>query len=230
MNIKNQAPCIALLFLAPLSAQPKEDVATKIEGVVVDIMDARVSNATLTFETGSREYWTKTRQDGTYSIELKPGTYTMRVESNGFCTLRRSGFVLQKHTAVAFNLQLWVCPTDMEFVRYLEFEEVPHTHLQPLILYGESAVRGEQQRFKGPNAFNDGTGHPRQYPTIFTFNLLTVQANEIDYDPRKHLVSASGNVHWQDASDSGTGERVQFRLDGLKPSILHDAESQQDHK
>jgi hypothetical protein len=224
MNIKSRACFFMLLLIVVPHAVSKEDLATKTEGVLVDITDARIANAVLTFDNGKHEYWTKTRQDGTYSIELKPGTYTIKVESYGFCTLRRSGFVLQKHSTVQFNFQMWVCPTDMELVRYRELAEVPHTHLKPLVLYGESNLRGELQRFKGPNAFDDGTRHSRQYPAIFTFNLLTVQANEINYDPRKHLVSASGNVHWQDANDLGTGESVQFRLDGLKPSILHDAE------
>jgi hypothetical protein len=229
MNIKSRACFIVLLFLVPLGVGSKEDLATQIEGVLVDITDARIANATLTFGSGKHEYWTKTRQDGAYSIELKPGTYTMTVESHGFCTLRRSGFVLQKRTTVRFNLQMWVCPTDTEFVRYIEFAEVPHTHLKPLILYGERDLRGEQQQFRGPNAFNDGTGHPRQYPAIFTFNLLTVQAREIEYDPTKNSLSASGNVRWEEANVSGTGENVQIRLDGLKPSILHKADSQQSH-
>ena len=226
MNIKSQACCTALLLLVPLSVGSKEAVATKIEGVVVDITDARIWNATLTFGTGNRDYRTKTQPDGTYSIELKPGTYSVKAESHGFCTLRRSGFVLQKHTAVQFNLQMWVCPTEVDFVRYIEFEEVPHTHLKPLVLYGESDFRSGQQLFKGPNTFNDGTGHYRQYPAIFTFNLLTVQAKEIKYDSTKHLLSASGNVRWGDTNDSGTGENVQFKLDGLRPSILHNPQSE----
>ncbi len=91
MSIKSEACCIALLFLVPLSVGSKEHSVTKIEGAVVDINDARILNATLTFRTGDREYWTKTGPDGTYSIELKPGTYTMKAEAYGFCTLRRSG-------------------------------------------------------------------------------------------------------------------------------------------
>jgi len=229
MNIKSRACFIVLLFLFPLGVGSKEDLATQIEGVLVDITDARIANATLTFVSGKHEYSTKTRQDGTYSIELKPGTYTMKVESYGLCTLRRSGFVLQKHTSVRFNFQMWVCPTDIEFIRYVEFAEVPRTHLKPLVLYGEGDLSGEQQRLKGPNADDDGTGHSRQYPAIFTFNLLTVQAREIEYDARKHFLNASGNVRWEEANVSGTGEKIQIKLDGLKSSIVHSADSQQNH-
>jgi len=226
MKIKSRAWCIALLFVVPLPAGSRADAAAKVEGVVLDINDARIWNATLTFGNGGRDHSTRTRQDGTYSIELKPGTYTMEVKSYGFCTLRRSAFVLQKHSTVQFNLQMWVCPTDSEFIQYSEFEEIPHTHLKPLVLYAKKDLQGELQRFRGPNALDDETGHPRQYPAIFTFNLLTVHADEIVYDPTKHYLNAIGNVHWQDENDSGTTANVQIRLDGLKPSLLRDAESQ----
>jgi len=227
MKIKSRAWCISLLFLVPLPAGSGADVAAKVEGVVLDINDARIWNATLTFGNGVRDLSTKTRQDGTYSIELKPGTYTLEVKSYGFCTLRRSAFVLQKHSTVQFNLQMWVCPTDMEFIQYIEFDEIPHTHLKPVVVYAKKELQGELQRFRGPNDFADLTGHPRQYPAIFTFNLLTVQAEELVYDPTKHFLNAIGNVHWQDANNSGTSANVQIRLDGLKPSFLRDAGSQQ---
>ncbi len=198
MKIKSRRWCIALLFLVPLPAGSGTDAAAKVEGVVLDINDARIWKTTLTFGNGVRDYSTKTRQDGTYSIELKPGTYAMEVKSYGFCTLRRSAFVLQKHSTVQFNLQMWVCPTDTEFIQYIEFEEVPHTHLKPLVLYA-----------------------------IFTFNLLTVEAEEIVYDRTKHFLSAFGSVHWRDANNSGTSANVQIKLDGLNPNLLRYTESQQ---
>jgi len=219
MKTKRRAWSIALLFLVPLPAGSAADAAAKVEGVVLDITDARISNASLTFGNEAREYTTKTREDGTYSIELKPGTYTMDVKAFGFCNLRRAGFVLEKHATLRFDMQMWVCPTDTEFIQYTELEEVPPTHLKPLVLYANRELRGELQRFMGPNTYNDGTGHSRQYPAIFTFNLLTVRAKEILYDPTKHLLSAFGNVLWQDGNDSGASAKVEIKLDGLRPRV-----------
>ena len=219
MSIKSLACCLALLFLVAISVESKKDLATKIEGTVVDINEARILNATLTFRTGDREYWTKTGPDGTYSIELKPGTYTMKAEHYGFCTLRRSGFVLQKDATVQFNLQMWVCPTDTEFILYTELEKIPHTHLRPLVLYAQKEMQGKQIRFRGATTDNDGTGHPRQYPAVLTFNLLTVRAEEILYDPSQHLVAATGKVFWQDENRSGTNPEVKIKLEGPKPKL-----------
>lgn len=224
MKIKSRAWCIALVFLVPLPAGLGADVVAKVDGVLVDINDARIWNGKLTFRDGVHEYSTQTRRDGTYSIELKPGTYAMDVRSNGFCNLRRAAFILEKHATVQFNMQMWVCPTDTEFIQYIEFEEVPHTHLKPLVLYAKKDLQGGLPRFRGPHAVDDGTRHPRQYPAIFTFNILTVQAEEIVYDSTKHLLSAFGSVHWQDADNSGTSANVQIKLDGLRPSLLRDSE------
>jgi len=219
MSIKTQACCLALLFLVPLRVESKEVSATKIEGTVVDINEAKILNTTLTFRTGDREYWTKTGPDGTYSIELKPGTYTMKAEHNGFCTLRRSAFVLQKDTTVRFNIQMWVCPTDTKFIQYTELEKIPHTHLRPLVLYEQKEMQGKQILFKGATTNNDGTGHARQYPAVFTFNLLTVRAEEILYDPTQHLVAATGKVFWQDENRSGINPEIRIKLEGPKPKL-----------
>lgn len=226
MNIKTRVCFIALLFVFSLPPMSRGHVAAKIEGVVVDITDARIQNAVLTFAKGGREFSTKTGEDGTYSIELKPGKYTMEVTSGGFCTVRRAAFVLQQRSTVQFKLQMWVCPTDTQFIQYTEFDEVPRTHLKPHVLYAEKKLQGNLLRFKGPNTFDDGTGHARQYPAVFTFNLLTVGAGEIVYDPTKHLLSAFGDVHWQNENKSGTSANLQIKLDGLRPSVNEPAQLQ----
>jgi hypothetical protein len=220
MKTKYRACCIALLLLVQLPERTAAQSTAKVEGVVVDITDARIAKATLTFGDGTREYWTKTRWDGTYTIELKPGTYTMKVGSYGFCTLRRSAFVLQKHTTVQFNLQMWVCPTDMVFVQYAELAEVHHTHLRPLVLYAKEEQQGELRQFRGPNTNNDGTGRPRQYPAVFTFNLLTIRAEELVYDPANHTLTAIGNVFWQDENRSGSDPKVVIKLEGSRPKLV----------
>ena len=219
MKTKSRAWCIALLFVVSLPARSGTKSIAKVKGVVSDISDARIRNATLTFGDGVHEYDTQTQDDGTYSLELKPGAYTMRVHSNGFCTLRRGAFVLQKHSTVQFNFQMWVCPTDMVLSQYAELEEEPHTHLKPLVLYGKEDRQGKLKRFKGPNTGNDGTGRPRQYPAVFTFNLLTVQAEELVYDPANRLLTAIGNVFWQDENISGTSAKVEIKLEGSKPKL-----------
>ena len=166
MKTQSRLWYIALLFVFPLPNMARGHAPAKIEGVVVDVTGARIQNAVLIFANETREFSTKTGGDGTYSIELKPGKYTMEVTSGGFCTVRRAAFVLRHRSTVQFNLQMWVCPTDTEFIQYTEFEEVPRTHLKPHVLYAEKNLQGNLQRFKGPNNSNDGTGHSPKYPRL----------------------------------------------------------------
>lgn len=217
MRIKEGLSCFALLLLAIRPVRAVPETKETVEGVVADINDARIWNGTLTFETGPHEYTSHTRTDGTYSIKLKPGTYLVTIKSRGFCTIRRAAFVLQKHSSLRFNFQMWVCPTDTEFIQFAELNEVPRTHLKPLIQFAHKDLQGDLQRFQGPSTNNDGTGLARKYPAVFTFNLLRVQADEILYDSSAHLLMASGHVAWEDGIQTGAGDNVEIKLDGLKP-------------
>lgn len=204
------------LLIAALVAGSEPEPEETVEGIVVDINDARVMHGTVSFRSESHVYTTRTLADGSSCIKLKPGTYTVSVSQTGFCTLRRASFVLERHARVQFNFQLWVCPTHMEWIHYAELDEVPHTQLKPLVLFGETSGEGDRQRFTGPTTNNDGTGHPRRYPAVFSFNLLTVQAEELVYDRTNHVLTALGNVVWQAGNDSGAGAKVEIKLDGLK--------------
>jgi hypothetical protein len=131
----------ALLSLAASSAWRVADDQGTVQGVVTDVSDARILNAKLAFRSGSDEYLAQTEADRTYSIALKAGTYSATVSSTNFCTFRRAAFILPKRSAVRLNFQMWVCPTDVQFIRYVELDEVPQTHLKPLVLFAKNELR-----------------------------------------------------------------------------------------
>src|SRR6478736_1417387 len=95
--------------------------------------------------------------------------------------------------------------------------EVPNTNLQPLDLFASEELDGEQRWFRGPKTHDDGTRHPRNYPAILTFNLLSVKADEILYDQEKQLITALGNALWEDGVGSGAGDRVAIKRTGFNP-------------
>src|ERR1700680_2527684 len=107
---------LSLLAVRPAGSMPKTE--GNVEGVITDINDARISDGTLIFRTGTSEYMAQTRADGTYSIKLRPGTYQVTISSRYFCTLRRAAFVLEKHFALRLNFQMWICPTDTQFIQF----------------------------------------------------------------------------------------------------------------
>ena len=125
---------LAALLLAPIPTQSQEPTA-RVSVILTDFNDARIVNATFIFKNRSKvEFAAKSQDDGTYTIDLRPGVYTMRARSRGFCTMRRGEFRLTDRGSVQFESQMWVCPSDMRFVAYVELEERPGTRLKPLVL------------------------------------------------------------------------------------------------
>ncbi len=193
---------------------------SQVTGVITDVQDARVAGARLTFTSGVHEFTTQSAADGTYSIYLPPATYFLTLRSRYFCTIRRAAFELHKGSLLRFNFQMWVSPSDMELIRYEELASVPKTKLRPLVLFGESEQRNDSTRFVGAPTYNDGTGHSRNYPVVLTFNLLTVQGDEMLYYPSQHLLIVRGNVRWQNDDTSGQADAVTIDLNAPNPTPI----------
>ena len=170
MKLEAGVLCFAaasLLLARPVGScqESSQEGSAVVEGLAVDILDGRIPDATVTFWRGANEVVTKTRYDGTYSLRLMPGTYTMSVSKEGFYTARRAAYILQEHSSVRFNFQMWVSVYDLWPVfHYDELDEVSDTNLKPLILYGKNESQGDLQHFHGWNTPDDGTRHARQYP------------------------------------------------------------------
>jgi hypothetical protein len=211
---------VSLLFLGVLvcdlvsPAQSHDQLNAEVKGVVTDSLDGRMPRVVLVFESGGKTYPVETGEDGTYALQLKPDTYTVSVTQRGFCGFRRAAFSARKGSKIRFDFQLWVCPSDADGrYNFIELEAAPHTHLKPLVLFGETHTEGTSQDFTG--AFLS-----KRYPVMFTYNLLTLRAIQLRYERDRHLVWATGDVVWQDGTNEGSGQNVQVWLDGPEPRVV----------
>jgi hypothetical protein len=211
---------VSLLFLSVLVcnlvslAQSHDLPNAEVKGVVTDTIDGRVPKAVLVFESGGQSYRVETGEDGTYALQLKPNTYTVSVTQRGFCRFRRAAFTATKGSRIRFDFQLWVCPSDANGrYNFIELEAAPHTHLKPLVLFGETHTEGTSQDFTGALL-------SERYPVVFTFNLLTLRANKLRYERDNHLLWATGDVVWQDGTNEGSGQNVQVWLDGPRARVV----------
>lgn len=195
-------------------AQPLDKSVADVKGAVTDVNDGRVARAILVFESGGQSYRVETGEDGAYEIRLKPNTYTVSITHFGFCRSRRAAFVAKKGSQINFDFQLWVCPSDAYGkYNFVELEPVSHTHLKPLILFGDARPEGTSQIFTGAVL-------TEKYPVVLTYNLLTLRAKQLTYEPSKHLLWAEGAVEWQDGTTEGTDKNVQIWLDGPEPRVI----------
>ncbi len=194
-------------------AELPEKSGAEVKGIVTDTNDSRVAGATVIFSAGSQSYPVETGEDGAYAIRLKPGTYTVSITHIGFCRSRRAGFVAKKGSQINFDFQLWVCGSDGNNFDFVELDSVTHTHLKPLVFFGESHPLGTSQVFDGP-VLN------QKYPVVLTYNLLTLRADKLTYERTKHMLWAEGHVEWQDGTNEGSGKHVQIWLDGPEPRLI----------
>ena len=202
--------CNAGSSARPLYQQPSAEV----KGIVTDVNGSRVTKAVLVFEGGGESYRVETGENGAYSIRLQPNTYTILISHFGFCQIRRAAFIAKKDSEIRFDFQLWVGPSDVYGkYNFMELDPVPHTHLKPLVLFGETHPKGTSQIFTGAVLME-------KYPVVLTYNLFTLRANQLTYEPSKHLLWAEGGVVWQDGTNEGSGGNVQIWLDGYEPKVI----------
>jgi carboxypeptidase family protein len=105
-----RVPCLAAAVGLVVSSSVAAQIGgSAITGIVVDQAGAAVPGAMLTItaaETNLRRM-TLTSEDGTYVVPgLVPGSYTVRVELNGFRPLTREGILLATGETLRFDLRL----------------------------------------------------------------------------------------------------------------------------
>lgn len=81
---------------------------SKIVGVVVDVNDARIAEATIRIknEQFSREVWSD--DEGKFAVELPAGVYQITVEAPGFRRVRLSPFRVNAKTRESVNIRMEV--------------------------------------------------------------------------------------------------------------------------
>ncbi|HZZ37851.1 MAG TPA: TonB-dependent receptor [Acidobacteriaceae bacterium] len=129
-TLKNRMPArfllgslagVALLLLASVLTRPAhaQTFSSSIAGTVADSSGAVIRGANLKLENlATHDIHTQTSAaDGTYSFTaLLPGTYELKVSSEGFDTWVKSGMVLAANTAATVNASLTVGKSEQQVV------------------------------------------------------------------------------------------------------------------
>ena len=141
---------IPVIFLLPIHARAQSTGGT-VSGMVVDESNQPVPGATVTLldEQTATTRTTMSEADGSFAFRVvAPGTYTVRVELNGFRTLVRVGNVLNASSTLSLgNLQLAVgALTEVVTVQAqgtrVEVENSDHTALLTSTQISQIQTRG----------------------------------------------------------------------------------------
>jgi carboxypeptidase family protein len=209
-----------------VSQRTPDEPEAEVTGTVTDRHGRYVDGARLLFVSGDRRTIVQTTDDGTYTIRLVPGIYVLRVMDARFCESRRGEFALKAEAQVRFDFDL----VDCDFVDYFfpghraedpypvpprqpgeygeeELKAVSPAGLRPLVMYGD--------RKEEPVAIHYSflVHAESKLPVVFTYDLLTIKADNLTYYPKDGSIEAVGNVTWQDGHETRLGSRatVSFR-------------------
>jgi hypothetical protein len=100
---------LVLVFLLSCSTSFAQTGSTSLRGTVTDTNGASVPDATVTItsEAIGVSLTTKTDRDGAYQfLEVRPATYTLTVEAQGFATLKQTDLVLLVSTPRTDDIKL----------------------------------------------------------------------------------------------------------------------------
>jgi hypothetical protein len=212
---------VAAVFAPSLGAQRSPADEAELTGTVVAPNGAFVNGASLLFTSGDRKIPIRTGNAGSYTIRLAPGIYTVSVESSGFCRLRRSAFSLKSGAHAKLDFGLSVCSSDWggrESGEYGEEElkAIGPAGLRPLVMYGERQEAPESITYT-PLILR--LLQHTDLPVVYTYDLLTIKCDHLIYFPKDNSIEASGNVVWQDGSETRRGSKLSLSFRDGEPIV-----------
>jgi hypothetical protein len=101
-----------------------------------------------------------------------------------------------------------------------EFFQAPSATAVPLEIAGvplEVELFGLHNQYWTPCSIVEGKGHHREFAT---YNLLSIEADNVAYHPSEKILEASGNVLMRDESGEHKADSVRLRLEDGQVSAL----------
>jgi hypothetical protein len=90
------------------TVSPSQKSTGKIQGVLLDVNDARIVSATVIIENAQFKRELKSGEEGDFEIELPAGVYQIKVEANGFRRFELSPFKVKANVTEMINIHMEV--------------------------------------------------------------------------------------------------------------------------
>lgn len=223
---------LSLLILTSAAQTAGGQEGGRVTGVVVDIAGRTVEDAKVEFFKDGKAFITRPDKDGKYEIELAAGTYRVRVESNTHYTVPRAPFSLLRGSSVRFDFELMrrfiirdytyngpaefpppKLPADPGTYEEEELGPIAPDGLRSLVRYGERHEQGDEVRYS--TLLHDA----KQFPVVYTYDLLTIKANTLTYSKKDNSVHGAGDVVYQDGENTRHGSSIDLTFRDAEPHV-----------
>jgi hypothetical protein len=87
--------------------------ASRVAGIVVDVNDARVVGASIRIENAEFKKVVRSDSEGSFEVEVPPGTYQLTVQQSGFKKFHLPAFCVEAGTNEPVKIHLEVAPPQM---------------------------------------------------------------------------------------------------------------------
>ena len=104
VSILATVPCVGQQRPSP----GRQKSVGKIQGVLLDINDARIVGAKITIEGGQFKRELRSGNEGDFETQLPAGSYQISVEANGFRRFELSPFKVKPNVTEMINIHMEV--------------------------------------------------------------------------------------------------------------------------
>lgn len=205
----------------------------ELRGSVIDIHLRAVKDAQIDM-AGKMRFTARSAADGSFSLFVPPGSYSLSVMSNGFCPYTRDFVINENSTNAAIAVPLLDCsdcpPMTIDFVdppvepgvappkpvdpkslhfkyQQEELEDGDSTRIQPSVLFGQRSDLGKFVEYTGL----DCPG--REKLPILKYKGGALKATKLLVAKGTQTVTGEGDVTVVDGQGVRRGSKVEIRLD-----------------
>lgn len=231
----NTILAVVALLLQSLSTAADNDLGT-VRGIVTDRLSGRVSDVSVEFRSNDKQDAVVTSPNGSYRINLRPGTYEVRARAKGFCPTHRAAISVLKGMQMRIDFQLIDCgiidsteppPATAETRESVKppgslgngygeekLDPLPGTGLCPLILFGSREEKGQTI------IYSELQRRESRLPPLFTYNFMTLKATTLVLSVRDKTIEGIGHATWQDGKHTWHGARIKVSLAGQSARVI----------
>lgn len=210
--------------------------SARVGGTVRDGLGAAIPGASMQFGNRESHYIVATDSYGTYSAELGPGVYTVDVIKPPFCKGDRApvSVTTRQQLRIDFILPVNMAPSDslpnsQKSIGCYKEEQIATLgtkRLWPLVLYGSRERKDSAIIYSGlklrTREYPHGESVEERYPAIFTYDALTLTADQLVYRPSHRSIVGLRDVSLQGGTkptQHGSKMVVVFDHDKLEVKI-----------